>query len=78
MLRIRIVTLTGIAEELTVDQVEFVQVCHYNRCRREFTTINPDKIYCSTSHQVMACRARDLGTIAMAIGISSTIGTAYA
>ena len=45
------ITLSGRVQRMTVDQVEFIQTCHYVKCRKEFTTIDPDKVFCRDSHR---------------------------
>ncbi len=75
MLKVRIVTLTGTIEDVSVSQIEFLQVCHYSRCRQEFLTMNIDERYCKPSHRQYAWRERHFGT--MEAARSSTIGCAF-
>ena len=56
MLTIQI-TQSGKCVRIDVEQMEFVRVCPY--CQVEFTTIEPGKIWCKTSHGVMASRIRN-------------------
>jgi hypothetical protein len=56
MLTMRIVTAQGETVQLKVKQAEFVLECPHcklmGRTITEFRTINPDQIYCTTSHRV--------------------------
>lgn len=56
MLTLQIVTEKGKSRRITVQQAEFVNTCPY--CREEFITINPDQVFCRTSHRVNACLVR--------------------
>jgi hypothetical protein len=58
MLTIQYTTSLGVFARIEVQQVEFVMNCHYAACGAEFTTIDPDQLYCKTSHSVRACEMR--------------------
>ncbi len=52
------VTQSGNSRRFHVEQVEFVQHCHYLKCGEEFLTIDPDQVYCKDSHRKNAWRLR--------------------
>jgi len=57
------ITLSGSVHRITADQVEFVQTCHYVKCRKEFTTIDPDQMFCKTAHRVNEWRLKYNGPV---------------
>lgn len=48
------ITQSGSVRREVVEQAEFVQNCRYSRCRAEFTTVDPDKVYCVPQHRKYA------------------------
>ncbi len=52
------ITLSGSIQRLSVDQVEFVRICHYSRCEKEFLTIDPDQRYCMPNHVIYQSKLR--------------------
>ena len=45
-------TMSGQTQRIQVEQYEVVQHCHYLKCRAEFTTIDPDQLYCRRNHKI--------------------------
>ncbi len=72
MLTLRILTEDGTLKRITVVQAEFIKTCPY--CRDEFPTVNPDQIYCKTSHRVNACMVRNFDRTAPRALATATIG----
>jgi hypothetical protein len=60
MIIIQGITSVGTEIRYEMQQVEFVVKCHYAKCEVEFTTIDPDRLYCKNSHGV---RAREFRAI---------------
>lgn len=58
MIIIQGITSVGTEIRYEMQQVEFVVRCHYAKCAMEFTTIDPDQLYCKPSHSVRACEFR--------------------
>lgn len=60
MLTISLVLRNGEHVEMEVEQVEFVRICRYRKCRIKFKTIDPDNTYCRRSHCVMESQQKHM------------------
>lgn len=59
MLTLRIIDDEGVMRFLKVESFEIERRCKWKRCPRPlFYTIDPDQLYCQTSHSVRACEDR--------------------